>query len=79
MQAVMLSIHSCQKPVDLLERIIRTNTNPGDTVCDFFAGSGSTGVAAVHTWRHYILIEREARYQQPGAEWIAAEKNKTKP
>lgn len=73
------SIHSCQKPVDLLERIIRTHTNPGDTVCDFFAGSGSTGVAAVHTGRHYILIEREARYQQPGAAWIAAEKNKAKP
>lgn len=73
------SIHSCQKPVDLLERIIRTHTNPGDTICDFFAGSGSTGVAAVHTGRRYILIEREARYQQPGAAWIAAEKNKTKP
>lgn len=44
-----------------------------------FAGSGSTGVAAVHTGRRYILIEREARYQQTGAAWIAAEKNKTKP
>jgi site-specific DNA-methyltransferase (adenine-specific) len=46
-----------QKPVKLLERIIRTATKPGDTVLDFFAGSGTTGQACLNLGRNFILID----------------------
>lgn len=47
-----------QKPLGILERIVRVHSNPGDTVLDFFAGSGTTGVAAARHGRHYILIDK---------------------
>jgi site-specific DNA-methyltransferase (adenine-specific) len=46
-----------QKPLGILERIIRVHSNPGDTVLDFFAGSGTTGLAAARNHRHYLLID----------------------
>jgi site-specific DNA-methyltransferase (adenine-specific) len=46
-----------QKPVAILERIIKVHTNPGDTVLDFFAGSGTTGQAAINTGRDFYLID----------------------
>jgi site-specific DNA-methyltransferase (adenine-specific) len=46
-----------QKPLGILERIIRVHSNPGDTVLDFFAGSGTTGLAATRNHRNYILID----------------------
>jgi DNA modification methylase len=55
-------IHPTQKPVELLEYLIRTYTNPGDTVFDFTMGSGSTGVACVNTNRNFIGIELDADY-----------------
>ena len=68
-----LSIHRCktapfegqhptQKPVALLEYLIKTYTNEGETVLDFTAGSGTTGIAAINTNRNAILIEREPEY-----------------
>ena len=54
--------HPTQKPVDLLEYLIRTYTNEGETVLDFTAGSGSTGVACVNTNRHFIGIELDEGY-----------------
>ena len=53
------SIHPCQKPVELLEDIIKTYTNAGDTVLDDCMGSCSTGVAAVNTERYFIGYELE--------------------
>ena len=47
-----------QKPLGILERIVRVHSNPGDTVLDFFAGSGTTGVAAARNGRDYILIDQ---------------------
>ncbi len=47
-----------QKPLGILERIIRVHSNAGDTVLDFFAGSGTTGVAAVRNHRNCILIDQ---------------------
>lgn len=47
-----------QKPIKLLERIIRVHTNPGDWVLDFFAGSGTTGEAAAKHNRHFVLIDK---------------------
>ena len=54
--------HPTQKPVPLLEYLIRTYTNPGDTVLDNCMGSGSTGVACVHTGRNFIGIELDPGY-----------------
>lgn len=54
--------HPTQKPLDLFGYLILTYTNPGDTVLDFTAGSGTTGVACKQHGRNYILIEREPKY-----------------
>lgn len=50
-------VHPTQKPVALLEYLIRTYSNPGDTVLDNCMGSGSTGVACVNTGRNFIGME----------------------
>lgn len=54
--------HPTQKPVSLLSYLIRTYTNPGDTVLDNVMGSGSTGVACVNTGRSFIGIEKDEVY-----------------
>ena len=56
------SIHPTQKPVALLEYLIRTYTNKGETVLDNCMGSGTTGVACVNTGRSFIGIEKDAAY-----------------
>jgi site-specific DNA-methyltransferase (adenine-specific) len=55
-------IHPCQKPVEILEKIIKTHTNEGDTVLDCFMGSGSTGRAAINSNRNFIGIELDEDY-----------------
>ena len=55
-------LHPTQKPVELLEYLIKTYTNEGDTVLDNCMGSGSTGVAAVNTNRNFIGIEKDNKY-----------------
>lgn len=54
--------HPTQKPVALMEYLIRTYTNPGDTVLDNTMGSGTTGVACANTGRRFIGIERDPTY-----------------
>jgi len=54
--------HSSQKPVDLLEYLIKTYTHEGDVVLDFTMGSGSTGVACMNTDRDFIGIEIDKTY-----------------
>ena len=54
--------HPTQKPVALMEYLIKTYTNPGETVLDFTMGSGTTGVAAANTGRRFIGIERDPDY-----------------
>lgn len=49
-----------QKPLGILKRIIDASSNPGDTVLDFFAGSGTTGAAAAELGRKFILIDDNA-------------------
>lgn len=46
-----------QKPLKLLERILRVHSSPGDLVLDFFAGSGTTGMAAANLGRRFLLID----------------------
>jgi len=54
--------HPTQKPVALMEYLIKTYTNEGETVLDFTMGSGSTGVACVNTNRNFIGIELDPEY-----------------
>ena len=55
-------LHPTQKPVALLEYLIKTYTNEGEIVLDFTAGSGTTGVAAMETNRRCVLIEKDEKY-----------------
>ena len=55
-------LHPTQKPVELLEYLIETYSNKGDTVLDFTMGSGSTGVACKNTGREFIGIELDESY-----------------
>lgn len=54
-------IHPTEKPVELLEYFVSLLSNPGDTILDTFAGSGSTGVASYKLDRNCILIERDIK------------------
>jgi len=54
--------HPTQKPLDLLRRIVLASTNKGDIVLDPFAGSSTTGVAAVQNGRKFIGIDMEKKY-----------------
>ena len=49
--------YATQKPLGILERIVRVHSNPGETVMDFFAGSGTTGEAAGKHKRNFIMID----------------------
>ncbi len=53
------SLHRTQKPTDLLEWLIRSYSNEGDTIMDFTMGSGSTGIACLNTKRKFIGIEMD--------------------
>ena len=64
------AFHPTQKPVELLEYLIRTYTNYGETVLDNCMGSGSTGVACVNTGRDFIGIELQDEYFQIAKERI---------
>lgn len=55
-------LHPTQKPVALLEYLIKTYTNENDTVLDNTMGSGSTGVACINTNRRFIGIEKDEKY-----------------
>jgi site-specific DNA-methyltransferase (adenine-specific) len=56
------SVHPTQKPVALLEYLIKTYTLEGETVLDNTMGSGSTGVACINTARNFIGIEKDDKY-----------------
>ena len=56
------TVHPTQKPVALFEYLIKTYTNPGETVLDNCLGSGTTAIAAINTGRHYIGFEKDAGY-----------------
>ena len=55
-------VHQTQKPVALMEYLIKTYTNEGETVLDFAMGSGTTGVACANTGRRFIGIELDTGY-----------------
>lgn len=67
--------HPTQKPVDLLEYLIKTYTKECETVLDNCMGSGSTGVACKNTNRHFIGIELDKNYFEIAVERIKGEQN----
>lgn len=64
------TVHPTQKPVTLMEYLIRTYTNEGETVLDFTAGSFTTGVACVNLDRKGIMIEKDPHYFKIGSERV---------
>lgn len=65
------SFHPTQKPVALMEFLIKTYTNEGELVLDFTMGSGTTGVACINTKRNFIGIEKEEQYFKIGQQRIS--------
>jgi DNA modification methylase len=68
-------IHPTQKPVALLEYLIKTYANEGDSVLDNCAGSGTTAIACIRTHRQYLMIEKEEKYCEIAAKRIETELN----
>ena len=66
------SIHPTEKPVELLEWLVKTYTNEGDTVLDNCMGSGSTGVACKNTNREFIGMELDEKYYKVACERLGA-------
>jgi len=66
------TVHPTQKPVALMEYLIKTYTNAGETVLDFTMGSGTTGVACKNTGREFIGIEMDAAYFATASARIAS-------
>lgn len=60
--AASTCLHPTQKPVELIEWLVKTYTNPGDTVLDNTMGSGTTGVACANLNRNFIGIELDSDY-----------------
>jgi len=69
---VRRGVHETQKPIGLMEYLIRTYTQEGETVLDNCMGSGTTGVACANTGRQFIGIERDDKYFAIASERIAA-------
>ena len=61
-----------QKPLGILERVVKVHTQPGDVVLDFFAGSGTTGDAAARNGRSFVLIDDQPAAVQLMASRLAA-------
>ncbi|MFW3145365.1 MAG: DNA-methyltransferase [Thermoplasmatota archaeon] len=55
-------LHSTQKPIELLRRVILTSTSEGDIVLDPFAGTGTTGYAAAALGRRFVMVELDGNY-----------------
>jgi len=72
------TVHPTQKPVALMEYLIKTYTNEGEVVLDFTMGSGTTGVACMNTGRRFIGIERDAGYFAIAEKRIMAAKDARK-
>ena len=65
-------VHPTQKPVELMEYLVKTYTNEGETVLDNCMGSGTTGVACKKTGRHFIGIEKDEKYFEIAVSRVSA-------
>lgn len=75
-----------QKPLGIMRRILAASSNPGDTVLDFFAGSGTTGAACIELGRRFILVDDNPQAMEimakrfagiEGIEWLGYEPSGT--
>lgn len=73
-----ISVHPTQKPVELLEYLIKTYTNKGDLVLDNCMGSGSTVIACINTERNFIGIEIDEKYFEIAKKRIIETANRIK-
>ena len=64
------AFHNTQKPVALIEELIKTYSNPGDLVLDSCAGSCTTAVAALNTDRNYICFEKDKDIFEVGSKRV---------
>jgi site-specific DNA-methyltransferase (adenine-specific) len=67
--------HPTQKPLDLMRALVEDFTDTGDLILDPFAGSGTTGVAALRLGRRVILIEKDPKYAALALERMLAEES----
>lgn len=67
-------VHPTQKPVELMEYLVLTYSNSGDTVLDNCMGSGTTGVACMNTGRNFVGMEKESPYYEIAKDRIRAAK-----
>lgn len=65
-----VALHPTEKPVELIEWLIKTYSNKADTILDFCMGCGSTGVAALNLGRNFIGIEKNSQYYEIAKERI---------
>lgn len=65
-----VGFHPTQKPVPLFEYLIKTYTNPGDTVLDNCSGSGTTAIACINTGRNFICMEKDEIYYRQSVERV---------
>lgn len=61
-------LHPTQKPIELMEYLVKSHTQKGDTILDFTMGSGSTGVAAILNDRKFVGIEKDIKYYNIASE-----------
>jgi hypothetical protein len=64
--------HPCPKPLSLMEELIADFTDPGELVCDPFAGSGTTGVACIRLGRRFIGWEKDPSYYETARKRLGA-------
>lgn len=57
---LMRTTRSCEKPVELYNRLVETHSNPGDLIVDFFQGTGNSGVSAVTLGRRFLGCDKDA-------------------
>ncbi len=67
-----LRIHPTEKPIELMEYMIKTFSNENETIADFTMGVGSTGIAAVKTGRHFVGIEKDEKYFEIAVSRVSA-------
>lgn len=70
-------VHTTQKPLPLMMELVELFTDPDEVILDPFAGSGTTGVAALRLGRRFVGIERDEKYAAVARERLAAEANGT--
>lgn len=66
------NVHPCPKPLALMEALVSDFTDPGDTILDPFAGSGTTGVAAIRLGRNFIGWEKDPKYHAAAMKRLSA-------